>query len=91
MVDSRAAYPRYFLTPEGRRVSIRRMGEALRTIRSAPDADYPGWDWFLVPGHHILREFRRGMDDRINKRAALKASSLLATPPLLAATSPSRN
>jgi hypothetical protein len=65
----RAPYPRYFLTPEGRPVSIRRMGAALRAIRANPDADYPGWDWFPTPGHFIIREFRRGLDDRINLRA----------------------
>jgi len=66
----RAAYPKAFRTPEGRAVSIRAMGAALRAIRSNPDAEYPGWNWFPTPGHFILREFRRGMHDRINLRAA---------------------
>lgn len=68
----RAAYPRQFATPEGRRVSIKAMAAALRVIRAKPDADYPGWDWFPVPGHFILRDFRRGMHDRINLRAAAR-------------------
>ncbi len=66
----RAAYPKAFKTPEGRTVSIRQLARALRAIRANPDADYPGWNWFPTPGHHILREFRRGMHDRINLRAA---------------------
>lgn len=60
--------PRYFKTPEGRPVSIRTMAKALRAIRAAPDREYPGWNWFPTPGHFILREFRRGMHDRINRR-----------------------
>ena len=71
MANARSPYPRYFKTPEGRPVSIRKMGAALRVIRANPDADYPGWDWFSVPGHFILREFRRGLHDRINMRGAL--------------------
>lgn len=67
---ARAAYPRAFRTPEGRAVSIRQMAHALRAIRSNPDADYPGWNWFPTPGHFILREFRRGLNDRINLRAS---------------------
>lgn len=61
-------YPKAFLTPEGRPVSIRTMANALRAIRSNPDADYVGWDWFAVPGYFIQREFRRGLHDRINRR-----------------------
>lgn len=64
-----AIYPKVFLTPEGRPVSIRTMAKALRVIRANPGADYPGWDWFAVPGYFILREFRRGLHDRINRRA----------------------
>lgn len=62
-------YPRGFLTPEGRPVSVRAMSNALRAIRANPDAEYPGWNWFPTPGRMILREFRRGMHDRINRRA----------------------
>ncbi len=69
-IPGRAAYPRYFRTPEGRPVSIPKMAAALRAIRANPDAEYPGWDWFAVPGHFILREFRRGLHDRINLRGA---------------------
>ena len=47
---------------------------ALRVIRTNPDADYPGWDWFSVPGHFIIREVQRGIDDRINMRAAIAAA-----------------
>lgn len=65
---SQPVYPRAFKTPEGRTVSIKTMANALRQIRKNPDADYPGWNWYLTPGHYILREFRRGMHDRINRR-----------------------
>lgn len=67
---SQPIYPRAFKTPEGHPVSIRTMARALRIIRQNPGADYPGWDWFPVPGYFILREFRRGLHDRINRRAA---------------------
>lgn len=66
----RAVYPHVFKTPEGRAVSIRQMARALRAIRADPDAEYPGWNWFDTPGHFILREFRRGLHDRINRRGA---------------------
>lgn len=68
MRNMRSPYPKYFTTPEGRPVSIKTMGKALREIRKAPDKEYPGWDWFAVPGHMILASFRRGMHDRINLR-----------------------
>lgn len=67
MTDN-SIYPRYFKTPEGRPVSIRKMQAALREIRKAPDRDYPGWDWFPVPGHYILRSVMDGINDRINRR-----------------------
>jgi len=63
-----AIYPRVFITPEGRRVGIRVMARALAAIRKNPAADYPGWNWFPTQGHAILREFRRGLNDRINRR-----------------------
>lgn len=64
----KSTYPRYFKTPEGRAVSIATMGAALRAIRANPDGDYPGWNWFPTSGHAILAEFRRGLNDRINRR-----------------------
>lgn len=68
-MNTKATMPRAFMTPEGRMVSIPTMANALRVIRANPDADYPGWNWFLTPGHHILKSFRAGMHDRINRRA----------------------
>jgi hypothetical protein len=62
-------YPRAFLTPEGKPVSIKTMGKALSAIRQDPDKDYPGWNWYPTSGHFILAEFRRGLNDRINRRA----------------------
>lgn len=67
----RSPYPNYFMTPEGRPVSFKKLGVALRTIRRDPDADYPGWNWFPTPGHFILRVVQDGINDRINKRAEL--------------------
>lgn len=64
----KSTMPRYFKTPEGRPVSIKTMGNALRAIRKNPDADYPGWNWFPTPGYMILSSFRQGMHDRINRR-----------------------
>ncbi|MDQ5916741.1 MAG: hypothetical protein QG584_2635 [Pseudomonadota bacterium] len=66
------AYPRAFLLPSGRRVSARTIMNAMKVIRANPGADYPGWDWFPVPGHFIIREVERGIDERINLRAAIK-------------------
>ena len=62
------AYPRGFVTPDGRAVSIAQMARALRVIRSAPEAEYDGWEWYSVPGGQILRDFRAGLNDRINRR-----------------------
>lgn len=67
---NRSTMPRYFKTPEGRPVSIRTMAEALRAIHRKPAAEYHGWDWLPVPGYYIIAEFRRGLHDRINRRAA---------------------
>lgn len=69
-MTGRSPYPRAFATPEGRMVSIRTMARALRAIRRNPSADYPGWNWFPTRGDWIIAEFRRGMHDRINLRAA---------------------
>jgi hypothetical protein len=67
-MTGRSAYPRYFKTQSGRSVSIATMSKALRAIRLNPSADYPGWEWYSLPGHYILRSFRDGMHDRINLR-----------------------
>lgn len=67
-MSGRAAYPQYFKTPEGRPISVRRLAKALRQIHKDPGKDYPGWDWFPVPGHFIIREVLRGIHDRINMR-----------------------
>lgn len=67
-MSGNSTMPRYFVTPEGRAVSIRTMAKALRAIRQNPDADYAGWNWFLTGGQQILAQFRRGMHDRINRR-----------------------
>ena len=70
--EMKSIYPKAFVTPSGRVTSIKSMANALRVIRANPDADYPGWYWFSVPGHFILAEFRRGLNDRINRRGMLK-------------------
>lgn len=73
--NARSPYPRAFMTPDGRMVSIRAMARALRVIRSNPEATYYGWNWFQTPGHHIIHSFRRGLHDRINMRGALAAKA----------------
>jgi len=65
----KSAYPKYFVTPEGKAVSIAKMSHALREIRKNPSADYPGWNWFPTSGYQILASFRAGMHDRINRRS----------------------
>lgn len=67
-MTGKSVRPAYFKTPAGRSVSIATMVRALRTIRQNPDADYPGWEWYAVSGHTIIRDFRDGMHDRINRR-----------------------
>jgi len=61
-------YPKAFTTPGGRAVPVSVMAKALRHIRQMPELEYPGWNWFPTPGHMIVREFRRGLHDRINRR-----------------------
>lgn len=68
MRTGKSLYPKCFRNPNGRYISIRTMANALRAIHKNPGADYPGWDWFTVPGYFILNEFRRGLNDRINRR-----------------------
>lgn len=67
----RSAYPRYFVTPIGRRVSIRQMGAAMRAMRAKPEGEYAGWNWFPTRGMAIILDVRRGIDDRINMRARM--------------------
>ncbi len=67
-MNNKSTMPRYFKTPEGRPVSISTMHNALRVIRADPDKDYPGWEWFPVSGRAILKSFRSGLHDRINRR-----------------------
>lgn len=62
-------YPKGFITPAGKTISIATMANALKVIRSNPDEDYKGWQWYMVSGHDILRDFRAGMHERINTRA----------------------
>ena len=68
----RSAYPTVMITPDGRLVSIKTMAAALRVIRKNPEKEYRGWEWFATSGYSILANFRRGLDDRINLRGALK-------------------
>lgn len=72
-----ATYPRAFRLPSGRYVRARTLMNALREIRKAPEHEYPGWDWFPVRGDWIIREVLRGVDDRINRRHALRKASQL--------------
>lgn len=65
---NQSLYPKIFITPDDRHVSIKTMAQALKIIRQNPDAEYPGWEWFSVKGYFILAEFRRGLNDRINRR-----------------------
>jgi hypothetical protein len=64
----KAAYPKYFVTPEGRKISIKTLSNACKVIRKNPSADYPGWDWFPQTGYNILNSVMDGINDRINQR-----------------------
>lgn len=65
-------YPRGFMTPEGRAYTIRQMAHALRKCRANPMAEVRGWEWYTVPAWHVIHEFQRGLDWRINMRGARK-------------------
>lgn len=69
---SQPAYPRGFVTPSGRAVTVRKMANALRVIRQDPEAMIEGWDWAQTPGYCILHDFSRGLHDRINRRAVTR-------------------
>lgn len=71
----KSVYPRAFLTPAGRMVSVTAMARALKTVREQPDAEYKGWEWYAVTGHSILATFRAGLHDRINRRIAPQAAT----------------
>lgn len=62
-------YPKGFITPAGKAISIATMANALKVIRSNPDEDYKGWQWYMVSGREILTDFRFGLHQRINNRA----------------------
>jgi len=61
-------YPRGFLTPEGRALSIKRMASLLAFCRAHREAEIIGWNWYPTQAWMILAEFRRGLNDRINRR-----------------------
>lgn len=79
----KAIYPRGFITPEGRKLSVKTLSNALSVIRNNPDAEYPGWNWFPTPGRMILKEFRRGLHERINMRpeSTRKSTAVVADAP----------
>lgn len=80
-MSGNSPYPKFFATPAGRPVSIRTMAKALRQIKGDPYADYPGWEWFPIPGHWIIRSFRAGIHHRINMRAAIEGRKRHASTP----------
>jgi hypothetical protein len=68
-------YPKYFITPSGRRVPVKDMTRILKIIRANRDAMYPGWDeWkeIPVPGHEILKASMQSLHKRINIRAGVE-------------------
>lgn len=68
-MKTQPTYPRAFITPGGRTVSIRTMANAMREIRKMPPTqDVFGWDWCPCWAIHIRSEVRRGIHDRINRR-----------------------
>jgi hypothetical protein len=66
--QGKSLYPKYFVTPSGRRTSIRTMALALKRCRQEPDREFTGWEWFEVSGRVIARQFMAGLHDRINRR-----------------------
>jgi hypothetical protein len=69
-MNKKPAYPKGFVTPEGRAVSIRAMAKALKFCHSNPDKDIKGWNWFPTQARFVTRDFMRGLHDRINQRGA---------------------
>ncbi len=70
VAKSKSLYPRYFVTPANRGVSINAMARALKVCRAQPETEFRGWGWFEVPGRVVVRDFMAGLHDRINRRAA---------------------
>ena len=68
MLKNKSIYPRAFIIPNGKIISVFVMAKALSTIRKNPLIEVGGWEWYSVPGWIIQKEFRRGLDDRINRR-----------------------
>lgn len=63
-------YPRGFITPGGRAISVRTMANALRELhKMRPEQSVYGWNWCDTPAWMVLKEVRRGINDRINRRA----------------------
>jgi len=63
-------YPKGFVTPGGRYISVRTMANALKELRKMePTAEVNGWDWHPTWAVHIRNEVRRGIHDRINRRS----------------------
>jgi hypothetical protein len=58
--------------PEGRTVTLHAYVAAWKTVLAAPeDATFQnGFNWYPEPRKDVLREFRRGLNDRINRRIA---------------------
>jgi len=54
--------------PNGRRVPLRAYVAAWRRIKALdPETEVNGWEWYSVPAGSILRDLRRGLQDRISQ------------------------
>lgn len=61
------------IIPDGKAVTIGQYVAAWRKLKTIPpEQEITGWSWYPKPASEILRDFSHGVDDRINRRGAMK-------------------
>lgn len=64
---------RYILLPAtNKQVSLRNYVVAIKTAKANPDTEFKHGltTWWPTTGKEIVRQFRKGMNDRINARVS---------------------
>lgn len=58
--------------PNGTRLRLGDYCQAWKRLKTLPpETEISGWEWYPVEARHILREIRRGVTDRINRRGRM--------------------
>lgn len=67
--------PRVITLPGGRQLTLGQYVAGWRGVKAIaavdPRTSIHGWDWHPVDAADVLREIRRGVDDRVNRRGGL--------------------